>query len=75
MTENESLIQALRYCASNESLIQALRYCASGAKFPKDCDGCPLYCAGGKMCVECIDNILTQAADALEKQEGMTYDD
>lgn len=58
----------------NESIIQSLRYCASGAKFPKDCDGCQLGFANGKTCVECIDNVLTKAADALEKQGGMTYD-
>lgn len=31
----------------NESLIQSLRYCASGAKFPKDCEGCQLEKQGG----------------------------
>lgn len=51
----------------NESLIQSLRYCASGAKFQKDCDGCQLEFTNGKTCVECIDNVLTQAADTLEK--------
>ena len=32
----------------HESLIQALRFCASGEKFPRLCtEGCPLYCAKG----------------------------
>lgn len=55
-----------------ESLIQALRFCASGEKFPRLCtEACPLYCAKGnaKTCVACIDNVLRQAADALEKAE------
>lgn len=32
----------------HESLIQALRFCASGEKFPRLCtEACPLYCAKG----------------------------
>lgn len=56
----------------HESLIQALRFCASGEKFPRLCtEACPLYCAKGnaKTCVGCIDNVLRQAADVLEKAE------
>lgn len=56
----------------HESLIQALRFCASGEKFPRLCtEACPLYCAKGnaKTCTACIDNLLRQAADALEKAE------
>ena len=55
-----------------ESLIQALRFCASGEKFPRLCtEACPLYCAKGnaKTCTACIDSLLRQAADALEKAE------
>lgn len=55
-----------------ESLIQALRFCASGERFPRLCaEACPLYCAKGnaKTCVGCIDNVLRQAADVLEKAE------
>ena len=56
----------------HESLIQALRFCASGEKFPRLCtEACPLYCAKGnaKTCVACIDSLLRQAADALENEE------
>ena len=56
----------------HESLIQALRFCASGEKFPRVCtDACPLYCAkdNAKTCTACIDNVLRQAADELEKAE------
>lgn len=57
----------------HEALIQALRFCASGEKFPRLCtEACPLYCAKGrnaKTCVACIDSLLRQAADALEKEE------
>ena len=58
----------------HETLIQALRFCASGEKFPRLCtEACPLYCAKGnaKTCVACIDSLLRQAADALEKDEPM----
>lgn len=60
----------------HESLIQALRFCASGEKFPRLCtEACPLYCAKGntKKCVACIDNALRQAADALEKSEELRH--
>nr|DAU73827.1 MAG TPA: hypothetical protein [Caudoviricetes sp.] len=53
----------------HESLIQALRFCASGERFPRLCtEACPLYCAKGnaKTCTACINNVLRQAADALE---------
>nr|DAH69339.1 MAG TPA: restriction alleviation protein [Caudoviricetes sp.] len=56
----------------HESLIQALRFCASGEKFPRLCtEACPLYCAKGnaKTCVACIDSLLRQAADALENNK------
>lgn len=56
----------------HESLIQALRFCASGERFPRLCtEACPLYCAKGnaKTCTACIDSLLRQAADALEKAE------
>lgn len=57
----------------HEALIQALRFCASGEKFSRLCtEACPLYCAKGrnaKTCVACIDSLLRQAAEALEKAE------
>ena len=56
----------------NESLIRALRFCASGEKFPRTCtESCPLYCAkgNGDTCTACIDSLLRQAAEALEKEE------
>lgn len=56
----------------HESLIQALRFCASGEKFPRLCtEACPLYCAKGnaKTCTACINNVLRQAADTLENIE------
>lgn len=56
----------------HESLIQALRFCASGERFPRLCtEACPLYCAKGnaKTCTACINNVLRQAADALENIE------
>ena len=58
----------------HETLIQALRFCASGEKFPRLCtEACPLYCANGNAdtCTACIDSLLRQAADALEKDEPM----
>ena len=56
----------------HESLIMALRFCASGEKFPRLCtESCPLYCANGNAdtCTACIDSLLRQAAEALEKAE------
>ena len=56
----------------HESLIKALRLCASGEKFPRLCtESCPLYCSkrNAKTCVSCIDSLLRQAAEALEKAE------
>lgn len=56
----------------HEALIQALRFCASGEKFPRLCEeACPLYFAKGNAntCTACIDNLLRQAADALENIE------
>lgn len=56
----------------HESLIMALRFCASGEKFPRTCtESCPLYCAKGNAdtCTACIDSLLRQAAEALEKAE------
>lgn len=60
----------------HESLIQGLRFCTSGEKFPRLCtEACPLYCAKGstKDCVGCIDNVIRQAADALEKTEELRH--
>lgn len=58
----------------HESLIMALRFCASGEKFPRTCsESCPLYCAKGnaKTCTACIESLLRQAADVLGKDEPM----
>lgn len=60
----------------NESLIQALRYCADeGNRFPvHECNlsACPLWCVRAVKpckCTDCITGLLELAANALERED------
>lgn len=51
-----------------DSVICALRHCASGARFPGQCNGCPLsFVRNEGLCINCIDGLLSKAADLLEQ--------
>lgn len=56
---------------TKQELIIALRYMADGNRFPREeCEKCPLYPAMGERerCVDCIDNVLRNAAWMIENQ-------
>lgn len=55
---------------TRKEIITALRHMLSGARFPREaCGVCPLQPAkgDGRQCVDCIDNVLRNAAWMLEK--------